>query len=389
MASSKRRRFPSPQTRSSGESRSGTTTAKHTPKPEVFEPRTPEVPATPARVIGQNTAFELDRVGTLLRQTREHRGEDLYTIADFLRIRPDFLAALENSRYEELPADAYVTGFLRSYASYLGLDSRAVIDQYRREMAGRRRRPQLNMPKPLSEGRAPTAVILIGAAIASLLIYVLWYGLSTSSRTVADTPPPIPQTAADVIIPAPAANGESASTPVTEPSPGIFLSQAAMPATTLSSIPEPSMVSAPDATAESAPAQTPAVAAKEQPPAPIAVRNNDKPEPAPKAQTPEAPKVKAPKGEIYGSPASPAHIAIKADKESWILVTDSRGNTVFDKILKPGDVYNVPDIKDLTLTVGNGNGLILSLDGVDLPRLAPDSRLVRNVPLDPAHLKSR
>ena len=371
MASSKRRRFPSPQTRSPGKSRSGTAAGELTPPLEPFEAREPEALPNPGRSTGQNAKFELDRVGTLLRRAREQRGEDFYTIADFLRIRPDFLAALENSHYGELPADAYVIGFLRSYAAYLGLDSNAVIDQYRREMTGRRRRPQLNMPKPLSEGRAPTAIILIGATIAALLIYVLWYGLSTSNRTEVDVPPPLPQIAA-VSAASPVPSDETASPLVAAPSSEPPAPQAATFSTT------------PITT--SATKETPAVAAKEQP-APITAHDNDKPEAPTKAQAPETPQLAPPKGEVYGPSSSSAHIVIKAEKESWILVADSRGNTIFDKILKPGDVYNVPDTKGLTLTASNGNSLVLSLDGVALARLAPDSRLVRNVPLDPARLK--
>jgi cytoskeleton protein RodZ len=169
------------------------------PRPAQPENREPSLldaanaPPRPPRAQ-REPPQERDRIGDILRRVREGRGESLHVISDSLRIRPTFLAALDNSRYDEFAADAYVIGFLRTYADYLGLDSKAAVDLYRREMAGRRRKPQLNMPKPITEGRAPTVAILIGAAMAALMLYALWYALSTTSRTVQETPPSLPQT---------------------------------------------------------------------------------------------------------------------------------------------------------------------------------------------------
>jgi cytoskeletal protein RodZ len=344
MSSSKRRRMPS-KTRPPDEPRPDASAADHARPPGAWETRAPEPFTGSAHGTRGQPAFELDRIGALLRQARERRGENFYTIADFLRIRPGFLAALENSRYEELPADAYVTGFLRTYAAYLGLDSKAVIDQYRREMAGRRRRPQLNMPQPISEGRAPTVAILIGAAAAVILIYALWYGLSASSRDVATAAPPLPQPVA-----LQAAGSSFGSEPVAAlPAPiqpGAE-TQPVLPATDAAKAPEPAQAASP---------------AQPQPAAAASANNN------------------------AGGPA--ARLVLRAEKGAWVLITDSKGNTVFDQILKPGDAYSVPDNKGLKLTTGNGNGIILSLDGIDLPRLADDARIVRNVPLDPARLKA-
>ena len=133
-----------------------------------------------------------DRIGDTLRAARGARGDDLYHIAEYLCIKPAFLIALENSRYDELPADAYVIGFLRTYANFLGVDGKQAVDRYRYEMAGRRRKPVLSMPIPVSEGRAPTGILMVGATVAVLLIYALWYGLSSSNRAEVNTPPALP-----------------------------------------------------------------------------------------------------------------------------------------------------------------------------------------------------
>ena len=297
---------------------------------------------------------EVERMGSILRRVREQRGEQLENISDYLRIRREYLVALENSRYDELPADAYVIGFLRTYANYLGLEGKGAIDQYRREMAGRRRKPQLVLPQPITEGRAPTAVILIGATIAVMLIYALWYGLSSSERAVVTTPPAMPQTGS-----------------YKQPN-AIALEAPAPPA----------------AAASITPTVIPTVAAATvvAPPPVTLAATTDKTDKNETVKNEAAPG--RPQGQVYGDPVSRSRVIIRVDKQSWVLVADSQGNTVFDHIMKPGDTYKLPNRQGLTLTTGNGGGIILSLDGVDLPRFAEEGRVVRNISLNPDELKS-
>jgi cytoskeleton protein RodZ len=71
------------------------------------------------------------------------------------------------------------------------------------------------------------------------------------------------------------------------------------------------------------------------------------------------------------------------------MITDNTGKAVFDHVMKAGDVYKVPNEAGLSLTTGNGNGITLSLDGADLPKVATGSpHVVRDISLDPDHLTS-
>ncbi|MGE4350556.1 MAG: helix-turn-helix domain-containing protein, partial [Bdellovibrionales bacterium] len=207
---------------------------------QIWEEQDPSS-ATP-RPIARQQAYEPERIGDILRRRRERRGEALEAISEYLRIRPNYLFALENNRYEDLPADAYVIGFLRTYALYLGLDGKSAIDQYRREMTGRRRKPQLSMPQPMLESRAPTITALIGAVIAALLIYGIWYGLSSPEQSAAEKTimaPPIAET-----TPPPSVTAEEANAlPIqTATSDGITLpvAESAVPATQMAiDVPKP------------------------------------------------------------------------------------------------------------------------------------------------------
>ena len=86
------------------------------------------------RDITNEVPVEAESVGADLRAARLRRSEDIRGIAQALRIRRDQLEALEESRYDDLPARAYAIGFVRSYAEYLGLDSRHVVERYKAEL---------------------------------------------------------------------------------------------------------------------------------------------------------------------------------------------------------------------------------------------------------------
>ena len=79
----------------------------------VAIPKDPLPAANAAPRLKPETA-KAERIGDTLRKARTDKNDDLYLIAEYLCIKPAFLIALENSRYDEFPADAYVIGFLRT-----------------------------------------------------------------------------------------------------------------------------------------------------------------------------------------------------------------------------------------------------------------------------------
>jgi len=68
--------------------------------------------------------------GALLRETREARGISLDEASRVTRIGKNYLAALESDRPDRLPSPAYVRGFLRNYASFLGITVDSLTSEY-------------------------------------------------------------------------------------------------------------------------------------------------------------------------------------------------------------------------------------------------------------------
>lgn len=81
------------------------------------------------------------RVGQALRKARTDRGVDLSEVERSTKIRQKFLEAMEEDRWDELPAPAYARGFLEIYARYLGLDQQPLLDQYQETVENERHEP--------------------------------------------------------------------------------------------------------------------------------------------------------------------------------------------------------------------------------------------------------
>ena len=111
-------------------------------------------------------------IGQYLRTTRQERGEDLYDIADFLRIRPSYLFALEEGDLDAMPGRPYAFGFMRSYADYLGFDGHAVVAEVKGLLEGVPP-ARIQAPRRPVESRRPAwslvtaCIILLVAALGA------------------------------------------------------------------------------------------------------------------------------------------------------------------------------------------------------------------------------
>ncbi|MCL5970461.1 MAG: helix-turn-helix domain-containing protein [Patescibacteria group bacterium] len=73
------------------------------------------------------------RVGSKLKEERIRKKISLEEVAKAIKIRPSFLSAIEKGDYQKLPSSAYAVGFVRNYASFLGLPEKEILALFRRE----------------------------------------------------------------------------------------------------------------------------------------------------------------------------------------------------------------------------------------------------------------
>ena len=73
----------------------------------------------------------MPEIGDQLRETRMRNRIDISEVEAATKIRAKYLRALENEEWDLLPGPTFVKTFLRTYADYLGLDARNLVEEYR------------------------------------------------------------------------------------------------------------------------------------------------------------------------------------------------------------------------------------------------------------------
>ena len=136
-------------------------------------------------------------IGATLREARIRARIDISEVEARTKIRAKYLRAIENEEWDLLPGPVYVKSFLRTYSEFLGLDSRQLVDEFKR----RYERPSDQELRPISARRASAsagrgadpsgqlgAVIVVLAAVAVALYLVG----SLSSKNNPTTPTTAP-----------------------------------------------------------------------------------------------------------------------------------------------------------------------------------------------------
>ncbi|KAA0676589.1 helix-turn-helix domain-containing protein [Roseomonas genomospecies 6] len=85
---------------------------------------------------------------------------------------------------------------------------------------------------------------------------------------------------------------------------------------------------------------------------------------------------------VYGTQNAASRIQLRATQDSWIQVRDNSGEIIFTRVLKPGDVYRVPDRSGIRVRTGNAGGLVVVTDGVEGAPLGAVGQVLRDVSLD-------
>jgi cytoskeleton protein RodZ len=78
----------------------------------------------------KNPEVESGSFGTWLRRQREIREISLREVAERTKISLRYLEAMEEDRFDVLPAPVFAKGFLREYARYVGLSADDVVNHY-------------------------------------------------------------------------------------------------------------------------------------------------------------------------------------------------------------------------------------------------------------------
>lgn len=309
--------------------------------------------------------------GEILRRARTEKKLGLEEVSSSIHIRVAQLRAIEEGHIETLPGMTYAQGFVRSYAGFLKLNAAEVVAKFKSEHAALAQpMPELNIPAPIAENRMPDPIVAGVAAACAVILLILWsiFSGGDDETTVANVD----------AIPAPPAVESSLSFPDSVVS---------------------SDVTAPVETPVAMPAEVPAPASEIQavptPPGELALLPQQKPtalpavEPAASEAMPATSAAAAPVAEVINIRRGRGRVQLKANSDSWVQVKNAAGTVVFEKVLRKGESYSVPNDPGLTLLTSNAGGIDIIADGQTVQSYGKKGEIVRGLSLEAEELKKK
>ncbi|HRP95297.1 MAG TPA: DUF4115 domain-containing protein [Rhodocyclaceae bacterium] len=354
-------------------------------------------------------AGRLPGVGEMLRGAREARGESVLDVAHALKLSPRQVEAIELERFDQLPGPAFVRGFMRNYARYLGIEAEPLIAGLRRDTPTQavRLAPVKNASGAMPHGTAaphkmlkPAAAIVVVMAIAlGLGAYFDWFRVADTQPLapetgVAGVAPPmreavVPSVAAPRVIPAPesaAHAGDDTDTAAVAPAQGAptDANDAAAAGAAGDGDAAAASVKAPAEVAESSSAAATSVSEAPKPPGVAtdtaagsgasggeSAATPERTTAAP-ATTAAADSQARARAQADGAPAL-AQLVFRLAGESWIQVRDKSGSVVYTGIGAPESTRTVQGEPPFAIVIGNATQVSLEYDGRPVD-LAPHTR---------------
>ncbi|MDB2476999.1 DUF4115 domain-containing protein [Alphaproteobacteria bacterium] len=262
-------------------------------------------------MVDGETATANEKIGDVLRKAREAIDTSLDDISALLKIRSDHLQALENDDFGRLPGSVYAIGFIRTYATHLGLNAGELIERYKAAVAVPHLEDQSPNPQTDVEPISGALKIAIGV-MAVFVVYILWLIAGGAGDDK---------------------NTRIASAPAMAPSPS------AMPVSP--SISAPSTTSK---TTEKPAAETPVA---NVPQAVVSDQNLDVPVEVSAIEPLVAP----------SAPVEDANIEIRAARRTWMRIESAEGQVLFSSIIRQGEGFKLESADGYTLATRDAGAL--------------------------------
>ena len=326
----------------------------------------------------------VESLGSILATARERHGLTVGQMAAELRVESSLLEALEEDRFEALPAPVFVKGYLRHLASRFDLEYDDLLHRYTGQTDTQD--APVTYSQPIPEESRFLAPLIIGALVLVLGIPALWFTwagrdlISDAVSPDAGEPEPAPAQLEPV-------TDEAAALP----DPDFALEPSAQPSALEPAPVEPPVgeslpgdVPAPvnTSTTESDPEDAPATV-EPGPAEPLTGTGATDPAPtggalpfgvAPGVQ-PQPPEIAAePEGatltdtvaaEQVGGPL--VRVALSFEEDSWTEVSDGNGNSLYYALARAGTAANLEGVPPLSFLLGNPVGVQLSINDQPWP----------------------
>ncbi len=86
-----------------------------------------------AEALFKSKPIKIDTLGDYLKQIREKLNLDIKTVSLLTQIKPGFLENLEAGKYDKLPADVYIRGFIKNLSQVYRIEEKVLVEQFEKE----------------------------------------------------------------------------------------------------------------------------------------------------------------------------------------------------------------------------------------------------------------
>ena len=354
-----------------------------------------------------------DTLGGILTAARLEHGLTVEQMAAELRVESRLMEALEEDRFEVLPAPVFVKGYLRHLASRFGLEYDDLIHRY--AVQTNAKDAPVTYSEPISEDNKLLVPLIVGALVLVLGIPAFWFtwvSRDTLSEIVSpaeeapESPPAQVESLPDVAAPFPE-QGDAIETAAPFPEPGVATELAVPPPAVGPDTLAPSTETAPEleASPDDAPAPgsdpagdpatvnepagapaavdqpaagtdvvDPTLSGGQQPIGAVPAVELQPPEPAaaepaavdPDATVPGAASVT--ETLATGQATGPlVQVALSYDEDSWTEVSDGNGNSLYYALGLAGTTATVEGVLPLSFVLGNFTVVRLSINDQPWP----------------------
>lgn len=359
------------------------------------------------------------KLGDHLRGERASLGKSLLDVQRDLKIRADYIAAIEDANAAAFPFAGFAAGYVRAYARYLGLDGDDIYRRFCVESGfvgveptnamkpGRRAVASESAARATTRSAAGGAVIttrfmksneaaarldlgssirgLASVAVLAVVVGGLGYGGWTLLKDLQrlgfapiPTAPDVMVSAPDILAPADAPSAPSIPAPNDEPRitlAAIYAAQEAAPA-----------IAPRDGPISSIDPRQAGIYAHPTPAAPVLAGAAD----GDALVAPVDPGLALAAKEVeIAAVAALRGVDILAVEDAWVRVRDGERKVLFTGILAPGERFTLPEgAVAPQLRAGNAGAVYVVVDGAAFGPLGSGPEVAKNVDLKPDAIRA-
>ena len=337
--------------------------------------------------------------GEILKGERQKSNQSLSDVSSILRIRRDYLKAIENGSLDSIPGTTYAIGFIKSYSNYLGVDPDAYVDSLKNTVQSPELKNSKVFPSSAPEGKIPSMMVISVTILITCGIFLTWNNLQKPAPKLS-TEHDLIESRTKTMSKAPKQKNGSSYTSNSLQKKAITrnLLQDSENIIALKKTPDQgfkidkykSVRPVEKNNIESTASDNVVTKKPKKKNSETSPINSSLPQETTGQLQAEA-KTDALKAKRLKAPNKPpvktlSNLTIQATSDSWVQIKALDSNILLSRVLRTDETYTVPNRNDLLLSTGNIGVLIIRINGRKIPKFANSTRVAKNIALTKENL---